>query len=418
MEDTEEIFASYHLYICIITLYLCGSIASAGGIGGGGVNVPLLLVMGGYEYHEAVVFSLCTVLGNHLAQSTINWPVSHPYVKQRPLIYWDLILFLLPAQLGGSNLGVVISKAPPDILMLICAFFVLILAIAKTYHKGMMYYREERKSDSVSKYQKLANYAADCESESRNQSLLSGSLVQGSMIDQQHQQEGLSPLLSAVEEEDPAQLSVLSAKDFDFTVTENFTGDKATLEEESVQNVLYQATEEARREDQTVPSASSSSTSSVLLSVGAKQHPHLSLLPPSPPSPPHHNNLISSTTSTPLSSDPRKASTAQNHRVVYRILPYRILQILFLVFLIYVAFFLLLSYTVESCSLEYYLLLAGLYPFLIGFIYWARGFALYRQHHEPYYEVVKGDVKMEDQAIVLISLIFGVGVLSSLLGKS
>lgn len=47
---------------------------------------------------------------------------------------------------------------------------------------------------------------------------------------------------------------------------------------------------------------------------------------------------------------------------------------------------------------------------------WARGFARRRQQTEAFYFLVKGDVDMEEQSVVLIALIFGVGILSALLG--
>ena len=46
-----------------VLLYFSCSIAAAGGIGGGGLNVPILLIIMKYSYHDAVILSLCTVLG-------------------------------------------------------------------------------------------------------------------------------------------------------------------------------------------------------------------------------------------------------------------------------------------------------------------------------------------------------------------
>jgi hypothetical protein len=153
-------FSSPTFYGTLIILYVCGTIASAGGIGGGGVNVPLLLAIAGYSYHKSTIFSLCTVLGNYIAQTSINIQHSHPHVPKRPLIYWDIILFLLPAQLGGSNLGVIIHSLFPDRLLLICAIIVLVMAIYKTYFKFWYYYHEEQiKHSRKTAYQKLMNFA-------------------------------------------------------------------------------------------------------------------------------------------------------------------------------------------------------------------------------------------------------------------
>ena len=81
-----------------LSLYLSCSISSAGGIGGGGLNVPIFLVIFQTTFTEATIFSLCTVLGNYISQVVINWNKRHPGDSRRPLIYWDAALILLPAQ--------------------------------------------------------------------------------------------------------------------------------------------------------------------------------------------------------------------------------------------------------------------------------------------------------------------------------
>jgi len=126
-----------------ILLYLSCTISSAGGIGGGGLNVPIFLVVFGYTYQQAVVFSLCTVLGNYISQVYVNWRKRHPYDPRRPLIYWDAVLLLLPAQLGGSNIGVIIAKIFPEGVLIILAMVVLLFAGYKSFRKGRKYWLEE-----------------------------------------------------------------------------------------------------------------------------------------------------------------------------------------------------------------------------------------------------------------------------------
>lgn len=126
-----------------IALFISCSIAAAGGIGGGGLNVPILLVFFQFDYKTAVVLSLCTVLGNYTSQSTVNFNKRHPYKQSRPLIYYDAVLCLLPAQIGGSNIGVIISLVSPETILLILAIFVITYAGLKTFKKGMVIFRSE-----------------------------------------------------------------------------------------------------------------------------------------------------------------------------------------------------------------------------------------------------------------------------------
>eukprot|EP01038_Epipyxis_sp_PR26KG_P008021 gene8021-10870_t len=126
-----------------VLLYFSCSIAAAGGIGGGGLNVPILLIIMKYSYHDAVILSLCTVLGNYIAQTSINWNKRHPKYKNRPLIYWDGVLVVLPAQLGGSNVGVIISQIFPESILLVLAMIVLCYASVITCKKGFNLWKRE-----------------------------------------------------------------------------------------------------------------------------------------------------------------------------------------------------------------------------------------------------------------------------------
>lgn len=126
-----------------LSLYLAGVIASAAGVGGGGLNLPILLVIFGWKYTECVSLSLATVMGNYIAQTALNFNRRHPASSSRPLIYWDAVLVLLPAQLGGSNVGVLLATVLPTTVLLILAMTVVVYAGYRTLSKGMKYYRLE-----------------------------------------------------------------------------------------------------------------------------------------------------------------------------------------------------------------------------------------------------------------------------------
>jgi uncharacterized membrane protein YfcA len=153
----EDIFTSYPLYITIFCIYLSGVIASAGGIGGGGVVMPLLLVLGKFPIHQAIILSQCAVFGNNFAQSYINFTRSHPYDVHRPLIYYDIVMVILPSQLGGSFIGVLIAKIFPETILIILAIVTLIYAIYRTFNKAMIYYRSENEMYTTNQtmYEKL-----------------------------------------------------------------------------------------------------------------------------------------------------------------------------------------------------------------------------------------------------------------------
>ena len=76
-------------------------IAASGGIGGGGIVVPLLILVLGFQPKHAVALSNFTILGSSLMNMALNIPKRHPFAK-RPLVDWDLILVMEPLTMIGA----------------------------------------------------------------------------------------------------------------------------------------------------------------------------------------------------------------------------------------------------------------------------------------------------------------------------
>ena len=90
-----------------VLLFVGGAIAAAGGVGGGGLYVPILILAGGFEPHEAVPLSKVIVFGASLASLT-RW--RH--------IDLDVAILLEPATLVGAVAGVLLNQLlPPRALL-------------------------------------------------------------------------------------------------------------------------------------------------------------------------------------------------------------------------------------------------------------------------------------------------------------
>ena len=134
-----------------VTLFFSCAISAAGGVGGGGINVPVLLLIFGYSLDTSIALSLCVVLGNAFAQSLLNIRKTHPKRLDKPLIYWDLVNVLLPAQMGGSNIGTIFAAMVPDSVTYVLALVLLLFASAITMQKGMHKYQDEQAGKLTSK---------------------------------------------------------------------------------------------------------------------------------------------------------------------------------------------------------------------------------------------------------------------------
>jgi uncharacterized membrane protein YfcA len=127
MINTLDIF-----YACIALFFAC-ALSSAGGIGGGGLNV------------QTSSLSLFVVLGNSLAQILLNYNQPHPKDSTQPMIYWTFVCLFLPAQLGGGNIGAAVKRMLSDETLYILALLVLTLAAAISLRKGILKWHAESK---------------------------------------------------------------------------------------------------------------------------------------------------------------------------------------------------------------------------------------------------------------------------------
>ena len=76
-------------------------IAASGGIGGGGILVPLLIMVFGFNPKYAIPLCNSTVFGSSITNVFLNVSKRHPEAD-RPLIDWDLVLLMEPLTIVGA----------------------------------------------------------------------------------------------------------------------------------------------------------------------------------------------------------------------------------------------------------------------------------------------------------------------------
>lgn len=76
-------------------------IAASGGIGGGGMLVPLLILVYGFSPKHAIALSNFCIVGSSITNMVMNLSKRHP-IADRPLVDWDLILVMEPLTMAGA----------------------------------------------------------------------------------------------------------------------------------------------------------------------------------------------------------------------------------------------------------------------------------------------------------------------------
>jgi uncharacterized membrane protein YfcA len=118
------------------------AISSAGGIGGGSILVPALVLMLDFDMKRATPVSTLAVGGGAIANAWFNLRKRHPKAD-RPLIDSDMAAVIIPVVMGGAVLGAILSNLLPTYI--ISLLFVIVLAVSgwRAVQKAMQLRRRE-----------------------------------------------------------------------------------------------------------------------------------------------------------------------------------------------------------------------------------------------------------------------------------
>lgn len=148
--DTEFMHGS-DVGLCSAVLFISGLLCSAGGIGGGGIYVSLLMVAGRLVPHDAVPLSKAIVFFGALASLVLNlrkkliWYGGGRGTSQA-LIDYNICRIVVPSALVGTLLGVILNRLTADwvLLALLCAILTFMTGmVSQTAHQQ---YKEEESS--------------------------------------------------------------------------------------------------------------------------------------------------------------------------------------------------------------------------------------------------------------------------------
>ena len=121
---------------------VAGAVASAAGIGGGGLFVPIFLLGVGLSDHYALPLAQCAILGVGLGGSLFVLPRMHPSLPRR-LVDLHLCALLLPAAVAGTVPGVLLNELCPDYLITGLLALLLGVTAVLTARKGIQQRRSE-----------------------------------------------------------------------------------------------------------------------------------------------------------------------------------------------------------------------------------------------------------------------------------
>jgi len=151
---------------------ICGlMIAAGGGIGGGGILVPIYILVMGFSPKNAIPLANVTVFGGAVANTYLNSKKRHP-LADRPMVDWDLIMIMEPLTIAGALMGAFLNKLLREEVLVVMLVLLLSFTAYNTLKKATKMYRIEsiHIAQDMQKESELAAMRSEKETENESSS--------------------------------------------------------------------------------------------------------------------------------------------------------------------------------------------------------------------------------------------------------
>lgn len=126
-----------------VLCFIASSISSAGGIGGGGLFIPILTIVAGLDLKTASSLSAFMVTGGSIANVMCNMCTTSPKFGGKSLIDYDIALLSEPCMLLGVSIGVICNLVFPEWLITILFALFLTWSTSRTCNSGVQFWKIE-----------------------------------------------------------------------------------------------------------------------------------------------------------------------------------------------------------------------------------------------------------------------------------
>ncbi|XP_024029939.1 sulfite exporter TauE/SafE family protein 3 [Morus notabilis] len=115
---------------------------SVGGVGGGGIFVPMLSLIIGFDAKSATAISKCMIMGGAVSTVYYNLKLRHPTLDM-PIIDYDLALLIQPMLMMGISIGVAFNVIFADWMVTVLLIILFIGTSTKAFFKGVETWKKE-----------------------------------------------------------------------------------------------------------------------------------------------------------------------------------------------------------------------------------------------------------------------------------
>ncbi|XP_068648300.1 sulfite exporter TauE/SafE family protein 4-like [Aristolochia californica] len=133
---------SWRIVLATVIGFLGSAFGTVGGVGGGGIFVPMLNLIVGFDTKSAAALSKCMIMGASISSVWFNLRVPHPS-KDVPILDYDLALLFQPMLMLGITIGVALSVVFPYWLITILIIILFLGTSSRSFAMGIEMWKQE-----------------------------------------------------------------------------------------------------------------------------------------------------------------------------------------------------------------------------------------------------------------------------------
>ncbi|XP_037495177.1 sulfite exporter TauE/SafE family protein 3 [Jatropha curcas] len=137
-----EMKFGWQIVLGTIIGFFGAAFGSVGGVGGGGIFVPMLSLIVGFDPKSATAISKCMIMGAAVSTVYYNLKLRHPIIDM-PIIDYDLVLLIQPMLMMGISIGVAFNVIFADWMVTILLIILFIGISIKAFFKGVETWKKE-----------------------------------------------------------------------------------------------------------------------------------------------------------------------------------------------------------------------------------------------------------------------------------
>ncbi|RVW25814.1 Sulfite exporter TauE/SafE family protein 3 [Vitis vinifera] len=154
----------WQIIVGTIIGFFGAAFGSVGGVGGGGIFVPMLTLVIGFDAKSSTAISKCMIMGAAASTVYYNLKLRHPTLDM-PIIDYDLALLFQPMLVLGISIGVAFNVIFADWMVTVLLIILFIGTSTKAFFKGVETWKKETiiKKEAAKRLESNGNGSEDGE---------------------------------------------------------------------------------------------------------------------------------------------------------------------------------------------------------------------------------------------------------------